>query len=79
MENHGITAISPSDIIRTMHILDLLEISSISILAALAAGKIKEIPRSEVEKLANTMKTRELPMIGSPGANESIVKLFYPD
>lgn len=79
MENHGITAISPSDIIRLMHIMDMLEVSSISILAALAAGEIKEIPRHEVENMERTIKTRELPMIGAPGANSGLVDLFFPE
>ncbi len=79
MENHGITAISPSDIIRLMHIVDMLEVSSISILAALAAGEIKEIPRHEVEKMEKTIITRELPMIGAPGANTGLIDLFYPE
>ncbi len=79
MENHGITAISPSDIIRTMHIMDMLEVSSISILAALAAGEIKEISREEVAKMDRTIVTRELPKIGAPGVNESLVDLYFPE
>jgi len=79
MESHGITAISPSDIIRLMHILDMLEVSSVSILAALAIGEIKEIPREDVARLENTMKTRELPMIGAPGVNKSYMDLYYED
>ena len=78
MESHGITAISPSDIVRLMHIIDMLEVSAVSILSALAVGEIKEIPRREVEALARTMKTRKLPMIGAPGANKSVIDLFYP-
>lgn len=77
MENHGFTAISPSDLTRLMHIVDMVEVSAIAILAALAAGEIKEIPRPEVEKLANTMTTRKLPMIGAPGVNDSILGLYY--
>ncbi len=77
MENHGLTAISRSDLLRLMHIVDMVEVSAVAILSALAVGEIKEIPRHEVENLARTMKTRELPMIGAPGANESIVELFY--
>ena len=77
MENHGLTAISPSGLTRLMHIIDMVEVSAISILSALAAGEVKEISRQEVENLANTMKTRQLPMIGAPGANESIVGLYY--
>jgi len=57
----------------------MLEVSSISILAALAAGDVKEIPRDEVEKMERTMKTRELPMIGAPGANKGLVDLYYPE
>jgi L-fuculose-phosphate aldolase len=79
MESHGITAISPSDIIRLMHILDMLEVSAVSILSALAVGEIKEIPREDVGRLQNTMKTRELPMIGAPGVNKSYPDLYYND
>lgn len=79
MENHGVTAISPSDIVRLMHIIDMLEVTSVSILSALAAGEIKEIPREDVERLQNTMKTRELPMIGAPGVNKSYLDLYYDD
>ncbi|MBN2051296.1 MAG: class II aldolase/adducin family protein [Spirochaetales bacterium] len=79
MENHGLVAISPSDIIRTMHIIDLLETASISILSALAVGEIKEIPREEVEKLDRTQTTRELPRIGAPGVNPSLASLYFQD
>ena len=77
MENHGLTAISPLDLTRLMHIIDMVEVSAISILAALAAGGVKEIPREEVENLSKTVVTRELPMIGAPGANKSYIDLFY--
>lgn len=79
MENHGITGISPSDIVRLMHIVDMLEVSSISILSALAAGEIKEISKEEVAKMDRTRVTRELPMIGAPGASESLVDLYFPE
>lgn len=77
MENHGLTAISAHDLTRLMHIIDMIEISAISILSALAVGEIKEISREEVENLSRTMVTRKLPMIGAPGANKSFVDLYY--
>lgn len=77
MENHGLVALSPSDIIRTMHIIDLLETSAISILSALAVGEVKEIPKEDVERMDRTIKTRKLPMIGAPGVNASLADLYY--
>jgi len=78
MENHGLTILSTTDICRTMQLVDILEISAISILQGLAVGEIKELTREDVQKLENTMKTRNLPMIGAPGANESMVDLYFP-
>ncbi|MGC9312345.1 MAG: hypothetical protein ACP5IA_06595, partial [Sediminispirochaetaceae bacterium] len=73
----GLTAISAHDLTRLMHIIDMIEISAITILSALAVGEIKEISREEVENLSRTMVTRKLPMIGAPGANKSFVDLYY--
>lgn len=77
MENHGLTAISPLDLTRLMHIVDMVEVSAIAILSALAVGEIKEISKEEVEKLSKTAVTRELPMVGAPGVNKSYTELFY--
>ena len=79
MANHGLTILSSSDIRRTMQLVDILEVSSISILQALAVGEIKELTREDVQNLENTMKTRNLPMIGYPGVNASIVDLYFPE
>jgi L-fuculose-phosphate aldolase len=79
MENHGLTILSPADIYRTMQLVDILEVSAISILQALAVGKIKELTPEDVHNLENTMKTRNLPMIGAPGVNKSMVDLYFPE
>jgi L-fuculose-phosphate aldolase len=79
MENHGLTILSPAGICRTMQLVEILEISAISILQALAVGEIKELSREDVRNLENTMRTRNLPMIGAPGANRSIVDLYFPE
>ena len=79
MENHGLTILSPADILRTMQLVEILEISSISILQALAVGEVKELSREDVQNLENTMCTRNLPMIGAPGVNKSMVDLYFPE
>jgi L-fuculose-phosphate aldolase len=79
MENHGLTILSPADICRTMQLVDILEVSAISMLQALAVGEVKELNREDVQNLENTMKTRNLPMIGAPGVNKSMVDLYFPE
>lgn len=79
MESHGLVIMSAGDIMRAFELTDILETSSISILQALAFGEIKEISRDDLEDLSNTMKTRNLPMIGRPGVNKSMVDLYYPE
>lgn len=79
MENHGLTILSTADIRRTMQLVDILEVSAISMLQALAVGELKELTREDVQNLENTMKTRNLPMIGMPGVNASMVDLYFPE
>ena len=79
MENHGLTILSTADIYRTIQLVEILEVSAISILQALAVGEVKELTREDVQNLENTMKTRNLPMIGSMGVNMSMVDLYFPD
>jgi len=78
MENHGLTILSSEDICRTLQLVDILEVSSIAILQALAVGEPKELTRQDVQNLENTMKTRNLAMIGLPGVNASMVDLYFP-
>lgn len=78
MENHGLTILSSADICRTLQLVDILEVSSIAILQALAVGELKELTREDVQNLENTMKTRKLSMIGLPGVNASVVDLYFP-
>lgn len=77
MENHGLTILSTTDIYRTLQLVDILEVTAISILQALAVGEVKELTREDVQNLENTMKTRNLPMIGAPGVNVSMMDLYF--
>lgn len=77
MENHGILVGSYEGIERATELLDMLEATAKSVVAALNAGKINEIPARGVKKLENVMKTRNLPLPGLPGYNKNLVDLYY--
>jgi L-fuculose-phosphate aldolase len=79
MENHGLVVMSSEGIPRTMQLIEALETSSISILSALPNGGLKEISREDVRDLDKTIKTRNLPLIGAPGVNSSLLELYYPE
>jgi len=79
MENHGLVIMSPESIYRTLELIEILEVTSQSLLAALAVGDIREISREDVQNLDNTMRTRNLPMFGIPGANRSLVDLYFEE
>jgi ribulose-5-phosphate 4-epimerase/fuculose-1-phosphate aldolase len=79
MENHGLVIMSPKGIEWTLMLTELLEMTSVTILQALANGDIKEISEADVLNLENTMLTRGLPMFGAPGVNSGLVELFYPE
>ena len=78
MENHGLVIMSPADIQRTMQLVEILEVTAISILQALAVGGVKELSRQSVRDLENTRRTRQLPLIGAPELDQSLVDLFFP-
>ena len=77
MENHGLVIMTPKDITWTMMMIELLEQTSASLIAALSVGAIKEISREDVQNLDNVIKTRKLPMFGAPGANKSLMDLYF--
>jgi L-fuculose-phosphate aldolase len=77
MENHGLILVSPEGILRTLHLVDILELTAVTLVQALAAGKVKELSREAVRGLDNTRRTRHLPDIGAPGVNPSLVELYF--
>jgi L-fuculose-phosphate aldolase len=79
MENHGLVIMSPESIKRTMQLVEILEMTSLSLLQALAIGDVKEISKEEIGNLDNTMQTRNLPLFGAPGENKSLLDLYYED
>ena len=77
MESHGLVTMTRADIIETLMLVELLELSAKSILLALQVGEIKELNRQAVCDLGTTMRTRSLPLFGAQGANESLEELYF--
>jgi L-fuculose-phosphate aldolase len=77
MANHGLVILCSGSISRTLDLVDILEVSAISILQALSIGKITELTREEVRALENTRRTRKLPSIGAPGTVSSVEELYF--
>jgi L-fuculose-phosphate aldolase len=78
MENHGLVTMSRGDIQWTLYNVEVLESTAKSVLMALGAGyRIKELGRQEVIDLGNVMRSRDLPLFGTPGVNESLEELYF--
>jgi L-fuculose-phosphate aldolase len=77
MENHGLVTMMRADIKQTLMNIEILEMTAKSVLMALQVGDIKELDRTAVRDLSNTMRTRKLPMFGAPGENKSLEKLYF--
>jgi L-fuculose-phosphate aldolase len=79
MENHGLVIMSPLDIEWCMMTTELLEMTSVSLVASAALGRVKEISPEDLRNLDRIMEKRGLPMFGAPGVNSSLVDLYYPE
>ena len=77
MENHGLVSMTRGSIRDTLMTVEILEMTAKSVILALQAGEIKELGLQEVRDLSNTMKTRNLPLMGAPGANHSLEALYF--
>jgi L-fuculose-phosphate aldolase len=77
MENHGLVSMTRGGIRDTLMNIEILEMTAKSVILALQAGEIKELDRQAVRDLSNTMKTRNLTMMGAPGANRSLEELYF--
>jgi L-fuculose-phosphate aldolase len=77
MQNHGLVTMSRRDIRWTISQIELLEMTARSIVMACQMGSIRELDRQAVSDLYRVMKTRNLPLCGAPGANESLEALYF--
>ena len=59
---------------------DLLEMTSVHIIQALAmGGTVKELSAEHVANLHNVNATRGLPLFGKPGYHERLEECFFPE
>jgi L-fuculose-phosphate aldolase len=79
MENHGLVTMSRGNISWTLGHMELLEMTARSIVYGLSMGSIKELSREAVRGLDKTLKTRNLPLPGAPGVNQSLELLYFSD
>jgi L-fuculose-phosphate aldolase len=77
MENHGLVSMTRGDVLETMMSIEMIEVSTQSILMALATGGIKEISREGVTGLGNVMRTRSGALCGAPGVNPTLESLYF--
>lgn len=77
MENHGLVSMTRGSIRETLMNVEILEMTAKSVILALQAGEIKELDQPAVHDLGNTMKTRNLPLMGAPGVNRSLEELYF--
>jgi L-fuculose-phosphate aldolase len=76
MENHGLLLVTPEGIGRAMQLVEILEVTAVSLLAALAVGPVKVLSREAIRGLERTRRTRKLPIMGAPGVNDSLESLY---
>jgi L-fuculose-phosphate aldolase len=77
MENHGLVTMSRGDIQWTMGHVELLEMTTCSIVMASQLGGIRELDRQAVIDLGNVMVTRHLPLVGAPGVHASLEDIYF--
>jgi L-fuculose-phosphate aldolase len=77
MENHGLVSMTCGGVLETVMNIEILEMTAQSLILALQVGVIKELGRKAVRDLSNTMKTRDLPLMGAPGVNVSLEALYF--
>ena len=76
MRNHGVVLLSVEGIGRCMELLDMMELTAKTVAIAEMLGGAKPLDSDDVANLAETMRVRDLPMPGAPGAVKDIRELF---
>jgi L-fuculose-phosphate aldolase len=76
MENHGLLTMAREGIEKAMMLVELLEMTSISVLNALKLGNIKEISKEELINLENLIAKCNIALPGIQGENTSLAELY---
>ncbi len=76
MENHGALMCSPEGVERALEFLEMMEAAGISIMVAQALGNPKTIPASDVLRLDNVIRIRNMPFPGLKGKVTSVGDIY---
>lgn len=77
MKNHGAIVTSSEGVERALEFFEMMEAAAKSVLVAELLGGSDLIPKEDVKNLERTMKTRNLPMPGTPGKVSGLIELFF--
>lgn len=77
MKNHGALVTSTEGVERALEFFEMMEAAAKSLLVAELLGGVDCLPIEDVKNLERTMKTRQLPMPGTPGRVSGLVELFF--
>jgi L-fuculose-phosphate aldolase len=78
MENHGLILTAPKGVDWAYNLVEELETAADSLIRAQSLGPVKSISKPRLKELEDTIKIRGLPYPGAPGANASLMDLYYP-
>ena len=78
MRNHGVVLLSVEGLGRCFELLEMMEVTAQTVAIAETLGGAKPLPASNMDGLAQVMRTRELRMPGAPGAVKDLRDL-YPE
>ena len=76
MRNHGAVLLCVEGMARCLQLFDIMEMSAKSIAIAEMLGGARPLDNDEVQRLDETLRTRNLPMPGAPGQVSSLRELF---
>ena len=76
MRNHGAVLLCAEGMARCLQLFDMMEMSAKSIAIAEMLGGARPLDDDEVQRLDETLRTRDLPMPGAPGQVSSLRELF---
>lgn len=78
MLNHGILVGNALGVWRAVELLDMLEAAAQSAIIAQQLGVVKELTRQDVDELDQVLRTRGLPLPGSPKPGRRLADLYFP-
>jgi L-fuculose-phosphate aldolase len=76
MRNHGVVLLSVEGLARCFELLEMMEVTAQTVAIAHVIGNPKPLPRSALNGLAQTMRTRAIRLPGLPGKVKTLEDLY---